>query len=284
MKSAGVLASPACEHHAFGASLAAMLLVLIASTLASAQSGADTTASETWRLAAASAAASPTAAGPSNLIPTTLDNLEKTPPATTEIAPASPDNVSQHPTGAALDSQTAADLQPSNESNDIAKYQAEQSGMPPGQLMQGFGSDGELSTPFGMQLRGAKRTLKSGEDADGLLITSVEKGGPAATAGLHPYSHAVHDALTGAAIAAAMTPFGMPAILLIPALDIMQVGESYDMIIGVDGSRVTNFLDFQDRMRDLQPGEIIYLSIVRNGKRLQVTLPVTADTLQATTN
>jgi len=284
MKSAGVLTSPACEHHAFGASLAAMLLLLIASTLASAQSG-DTTASETWKSAAASAAsASSTSAGPTNLVPTTLDNLEKTPPATTEIAPASLDDLKQHPSGAALDAQAAADSQPSNEGNDIAKYQEEQAGMPPGQLMQGFGSDGELSTPFGMQLREAKRTLKSGEDADGLLITSVQKGGPAATAGLHPYNHTVHDALAGAAIAASLVPFGQAAILLIPAMDMMQVGESYDMIIGVDGSRVTNFLDFQDRMRDLQPGEIIYLSIVRNGKRLQVTLPVTADTLQATTN
>jgi S1-C subfamily serine protease len=261
-----------------------MLLLLIASTYASAQSG-DTTASETWKSAAASAAsASSTTAGPTNLIPTRLDNLEKTPPATSEIAPASLDNVSQNPTGAALDSQAAADSQPSNESNDIAKYQEEQSGMPPGQLMQGFGSDGELTTPFGMQLREAKRTLKSGEDADGLLITTVQKGGPAATAGLHPYNHTVHDALAGAAIAASLVPFGQAAILLIPAMDMMQVGESYDMIIGVDGSRVTNFLDFQDRMRDLQPGEIVYLSIVRNGKRLQVTLPVTADTLQATTN
>lgn len=284
MKSAGVLTSSACEHHAFGASLAAMLLLLIASTFASAQSG-DTTASETWKSAAASAAsASTTPAGPANLVPTTLDNLEKTPPATTEIAPASLDDPQQHPSGAALDAQAAADSQPSNESNDIAKYQEEQNGMPPGQLMQGYGSDGELSTPFGMQLREAKRTLKSGEDADGLLITTVQKGGPAATAGLHPYNHTVHDALTGAAIVASMVPFGQAAILLIPAMDVMQVGESYDMIIGVDGSRVTNFLDFQDRMRDLQPGEIIYLSIVRNGKRLQVTLPVTADTLQATTN
>ena len=285
MKSAGVSASKARESHAFGASLAAMLLLLIASTLASAQSS-DTTASETWKSAAASAAsASSTSAGPSNLVPTTLDNLEKAPPATTEIAPASLDDLKQHPSGAALDAQAAADSQPSNEGNDIAKYQEEQSGMPPGQLMQGFGSDGELSTPFGMQLREAKRSLKSGEDADGLLITTVQKGGPAATAGLHPYTHGVHDALAGAAMAAAMIPpFGAPAILLLPVLDIMQVGESYDMIIGVDGSRVTNFLDFQDRMRDLQPGEIIYLSIVRNGKRLQVTLPVTADTLQATTN
>ena len=284
MKSAGVLTSSACEHHAFGASLAAMLILLFASTLASAQFS-DTTASETWRLAAASAAASPTAAGPSNLVPTTLDNLEKTPPATTEIAPASLDDPQQHPSGAALDSQAAADSQPSNASNDIAKYQTEQSGLPPQQMMQQqFDNDGELSTPFGMQLREAKRTLKSGEDADGLLITAVATSGPAAAAGLHPYTHGVHDALAGVAIAAAMTPFGMPAILLLPALDIMQVGESYDMIIGVDGSRVTNFLDFQDRMRDLQPGEIIYLSILRDGKRLQVTLPVTADTLQANTN
>ena len=66
-------------------------------------------------------------------------------------------------------------------------------------------------------------------------------------------------------------------MVVIPALDYMQVGESYDMIIGVDGSRVTNFLDFQDRMRDLQPGEIVYLSVLRDGKRVQVTMPVPAD-------
>ena len=74
------------------------------------------------------------------------------------------------------------------------------------------------------------------------------------------------------------------SVVVIPALEYMQVGESYDMIIGVDGSRVTNFLDFQDRMRDLQPGEIVYLSVLRDGKRVQVTLPVTANTLQAATN
>jgi S1-C subfamily serine protease len=74
------------------------------------------------------------------------------------------------------------------------------------------------------------------------------------------------------------------SVLVIPALDYMQVGESYDMIIGVDGSRVTNFLDFQDRMRDLQPGEIVYLSILRDGKRLQITMPVTANIVRAATN
>jgi len=284
MKSAGVSASQAREHHALGASLAAMLLVLLASPLARAQSGADTTASETWKTAAASAASTSAASGtPSNLVPTP-PSIEATTPGTAEIPAAGSADASQQQQSPDLapDSLTSADSQPSNESNDIVRYQEEQSGMPPPQILQQFDNDGELSTPFGMQLREAKRTLKSGEDADGLLITAVQNGSPAAAAGLHPYSHAVHDALAGAAMVGAMVPGGQFAILLIPVLDIMQVGESYDMIIGVDGSRVTNFLDFQDRMRDLQPGEIIYLSVVRNGKRLQVTIPITAATLQAT--
>jgi len=54
------------------------------------------------------------------------------------------------------------------------------------------------------------------------------------------------------------------------------------MIIGVDGTRVMNFLDFQDQMNDLQPGEVIYLSVVRNGKRVQMTMPVPSNALQAT--
>jgi PDZ domain len=279
MKSAGVLTSNARDHHAFGSSLAAMLLVLFASALASAQSSADPT---TRKTVAASTAAGSTAAGPSNMVPTPLDNIEATAPGTAEISAATSADASQQQSPNPVDSQPASDSQPPNESNDVARYQEEQSGMPPQQLMQQFDNDGELSTPFGMQLREARRTLKSGEEADGLLITAVEKGGPAAAAGLRPYTHTVHDALAGAAMVGAMVPFGQAAILLIPVLDIMQIGESYDLIIGVDGSRVTNFLDFQDRMRDLQPGELVYLSVVRDGKRLQVTLPVTADTLQAT--
>src|SRR5208337_585245 len=275
MKNAGVPTSKARERHALGASLAAMLLVLFASAFASAQSGADTTASETWKTAAACS----TAAAPSNMVPTPLDNIEATAPGTAEIPPAdSVGALQQQPPGAAPDSQSS-----SADGSEVARYQEEQSGMPPEQLkaLQEFDSEGELSTPFGMQLREAKRTLKSGEDADGLLITAVAKGSPAAAVGLRPYSHGVHDALAAAAMVGAVFSGGL-SIVVIPAIDYMQVGESYDMIIGVDGSRVTNFLDFQDRMRDLQPGEVVYLSVVRDGKRLQVTLPVTANTLQAT--
>jgi S1-C subfamily serine protease len=56
--------------------------------------------------------------------------------------------------------------------------------------------------------------------------------------------------------------------------DQVHLGESYDLIIGVDGSRVTNFLDFEERLRDVQAGEIVYLSIIRNGERMQIPVPV----------
>lgn len=308
MKSAGVLTSKAREHHAFGASIAAMLLVVSLSALAAAQSGAETAASETWKTAAASAAASAptagsgagapiaeaaapspprtaiepsadsaTAAVPSNMVATPPD-LDNAQPGTAEIPPANPADASQQ-----RPPSPAPDSQPSNESSEVARYQEEQSGLPPEQLrrLQQFDSEGELSTPLGMQLREARRTLESGEEADGLLVTAVEKGSPAAAVGLHPFSHSVHDALAAAAMVGAVFSGGL-AVVIIPALDYMQVGESYDMIIGVDGSRVTNFLDFEDRMRDLQPGEVIYLSVVRNGKRVQVTMPVPANVLQAT--
>jgi len=282
--------------------------VVFASALAAAQSGAETAASETWKTAAASAAASAptagsgdgapiakaaaplaartaiapsadsaTATGPSNMVatPPDLDNAQS---GIAEIPPANSADASQQ-----QQQSSAADSQSSNESSEVARYEEEQSGLPPEQLRrwQQFDSAGELSTPFGMQLREARRTLKSGEEADGLLITAVEQGSPAAAAGLHAYKHNVHDALAAAAMVGAVFSGGL-AVVVIPALDYMQVGESYDLIIGVDGSRVTNFLDFQDRMRDLQPGEVIYLSVVRDGKRLQVTMPVPANVLQAT--
>ncbi len=271
-----------------------MLLVLFASTLA--QSGAETA---TWKTPAASAVASAsaeagapieeapvpsppltstepstnraTAAGASDLVATPPD-LDAAQPGTLEIPPDnSVDASQQQPASPALESQ------PSDESNDVVRYREDES--------EELKSEGELWTPFGMQSREARRTLKSGEEADGLLITAVEKDSLAAAVGLHAYNHGLHDALTGVAIAGAlvlwMVPGGQFAILLVPVLNSMQVGESYDMIIGVDGTRVMNFLDFQDQMRDLQPGEVIYLSIVRNGKRVQVTMPVPATAVQA---
>jgi hypothetical protein len=255
----------------------AVLIVLFASALAAAQSIAVPIAKA--RPPSLSLASTGTSANSANTIHTsslvaTAPDPNAARPGTLEIEPAnSIDAPPAQPSGPALASQ------PSGESGDVERYRED--------LGEQLESEGELSTPFGMQLREAQRRLKSGEEAKGLMITAVEENSPAAAIGLRAYRHGVHDLLTGGAKVGAlllflMVPGGQFAILLGPAIDSSQVAESYDMIIGVDGSRVISFLDFQDQMRDLQPGELIYLSIVRDGERVQLTLPVPANILQAT--
>jgi S1-C subfamily serine protease len=133
-------------------------------------------------------------------------------------------------------------------------------------------SEGDITSPLGIEVREDKRRLKGGGEAQGLLIIDVFAGSPAARAGLHRYHRAMRDALETAAVAGAL--FFPPAVLLVPVFDQVHLGESYDLIIGVDGTRVTNFLDFEERVRDVQSGEIVYFSILRNGERMQIPVPV----------
>ncbi len=138
--------------------------------------------------------------------------------------------------------------------------------------LQEFMNEGDGISPLGVQLREDQRKLSSGEVANGLLIVGVQARSAAAAAGLHALRRTGHNVAEGLAIAAAF--FFPPAVFAVPIIDSVNMGESYDMIIGVDGSRVSNYLDFEDRMRDVQPGEIVYLSIVRNGQRVQVPVHV----------
>ena len=187
--------------------------------------------------------------------------------STTQIPQASP---TESP-GAAADSWSG---------DPVVNYQrAQKGGYPYG---QGIGSaeefliEGEDSfSPLGLKLRPDRRRLKSGEMAAGLLVLAVTSDGPAAKAGMKPYRHAARSTLEAVSVAGAF--FFPPAMFLVPVLESTEVGDSYDMIVGVDGFRVTSALDFEDCMRDVQPGEIVYLSVVRDGHRLQV--PVTVPNL-----
>ena len=162
--------------------------------------------------------------------------------------------------------------------SEIGRYEREQQGLtatPPyhgGGSMAGILSEAVFSSPIGVQLQESRRSLSSGEEADGLLVLNVLKGSPAANAGLQAYSHTTHQVVTGVATVAAVAAasVGLPLMLALPLVSNSNFGENYDLIIGVDGARVTNYLDFQDRLHDVRPGEIIYLSIVRDGKRQQV--------------
>jgi hypothetical protein len=192
----------------------------------------------------------------SMLAPTYVKRGAGFPQTTTEIPQANHDS----PT-----------MQGSLGGNEIVNYEKDQSEPllePQLHSLQEFISEGDNTSPLGIELREERRKLRSGSEADGLLIVGVMNNSPAAKAGLRACQRTAHDVLEGVAVAAALV--FPPAMLAVPIVDQVHVAESYDLIIGVDGSRVTNFLDFEDRMRDVQPGEIVYLSIVRNGDRVQV--------------
>jgi len=168
---------------------------------------------------------------------------------------------------------------------DVQRYERAQAGYIDPQQQFGnaasYTADGAFTSPIGVELAEGSRKLSNGQEAQGLMVLEVTKGSPAATAGLHGYKHTAHSALQGAFIAAALfpSPFAPIAMLALPVIELTHVGESYDMIIGVDGSRVTNYLDFTDRIHEARPGEIVYLSVLRDGKRAQmkVFLPPTAN-------
>jgi S1-C subfamily serine protease len=127
-------------------------------------------------------------------------------------------------------------------------------------------------SPLGLKLRQDQRELKSGESAKGLLIVAVTKGSPAANAGLKAVQEAPRQVLAGIAVVGSMA--FPPAIILLPLFASLPIGQDGDLIIAVDGSRVRNVLDFEDAIHDAQPGEIIYLTTIRGGSRLQVQVNI----------
>jgi PDZ domain-containing protein len=194
----------------------------------------------------------------------------KAPPSTTEIPPVV---TLQHDEAPPPDA--AAVPNAYNQAADLYNYQGQQS---PAELqqqlqsLQQFLEEGDNITTIGMVVREAHRKVEGGGEVPGLLVVSVMPGSPAAAAGVKGERTGAHSVLEGAAVAASL--FFPPAIMAVAIVDGTRVGESYDMIIAVDSVRVTNFLDFNDRMRQVQPGDIIYLTVVRNGKRMQVQVKI----------
>ena len=204
--------------------------------------------------AAAGAAATPIdapAPGEQSIAP------DEAPLGTTVIPTASQQQALQPPAG--------------SQGSQVINYEANQQmplNEPQLHSLQEFMNEGVNTSPLGVELQEGARRTKSGREVDGLLVVALQPGSPAERAGVQAGHRQAHDVLEGAAVAASLV--FPPAVLAVPVIETMQVGENYDLIIGVDGNRVSNFMDFQDQLRDAQPGETVYLNILRSGKRLQV--------------
>lgn len=185
--------------------------------------------------------------------------------ATTEIPQALPD-------GGAGSAATGEMGMTSGQVVNYQQYQNAQQIDPQLRSLQEFIQEGDNTSSLGIEVQEAQRKTKSGRMADGLVIVGVIKGSPADLAGLRAYRRTTSDVLKVVAVGAALV--FPPAVLVAAIADQVSIGDTYDLIIGVDGTRVTNFLDFEDRIREVQPGEIVYLNILRNGKRMQVPVNV----------
>jgi hypothetical protein len=135
-----------------------------------------------------------------------------------------------------------------------------------------FMADGDETSSLGMVVREDHRGVNGSGEVAGLLVVEVLPGTPAAYAGLRGERMGINSALSGVAFAVSL--FFPPAMLAAAAVSGTRVGESYDLIIGLDGERITNYLDFSRRMNLARAGELVYLSVSRNGKRMQIPVRV----------
>ena len=163
--------------------------------------------------------------------------------------------------------------QPATAPDRSVPYQMDQdTGGPEPQGAQEYMDANEQISVYGIEMRVDTRNAE--REVQGLLVIDIEPGSPGAIAGLHPFREDTRDVLNGVGMLAAMA--FPPALVIVPIVESVPLHESYDLIIGVDGARVTNFADLWERMRMVRQGEIVYLNLLRNGHRVQVPMQVTS--------
>ena len=128
---------------------------------------------------------------------------------------------------------------------------------------------------MGMEVRTGWHELKLGQRLSGVEILTVSPDGPSAAAGIRSRRAVVRTALTIALSAGAL--FFPPAILGALAVQQSGLGESHDLIIAVDGQRTRNLDDFMRAIGEAEPGEIVYLTVVSEGRRNQVRVELPAE-------
>jgi S1-C subfamily serine protease len=134
------------------------------------------------------------------------------------------------------------------------------------------GNENQVSA-LGIEVANGESKLTRGTSVTGIKVIGVDPNGPAAIAGLQSERMIGRTALTAAlAVGGMVFPPAMFIAILVSQGD---VGESHDLIIAVDGERTRNVADLQDALSREDGGEIVYLVVVRAGRRecVAVRLP-----------
>jgi hypothetical protein len=115
-------------------------------------------------------------------------------------------------------------------------------------------------------------SLKNGRSVVGVEIIRVLSKGVADSAGLHSKNDTIPELLTVGLVAGSV--FFPPALFGVFVIPHSGIGESYDLIMAVDGRRTHDTKELIDALSDVigGDGELAYLVIVRRGKRQNIVV------------
>lgn len=130
---------------------------------------------------------------------------------------------------------------------------------------------------LGLEVTEGTGSLASGASLRGIKVIRVIPDGPAALAGLRDEQIIGKSILAGALFAGGL--FFPPALVVAIAVAGSDIGDSHDTIIAVDSERTRDVQDLEDAIGKSKEGPIIYLSVVRAGRRnqLEVLLHTASD-------
>jgi S1-C subfamily serine protease len=135
--------------------------------------------------------------------------------------------------------------------------------------------DGYESPLLGIEVKNEKewlghsRWLEYGRWVSGVEILAVIPGSPGEAAGLQGSRPGVlHTTILMTGLLA--TAFFPPAMMGVIALS--KAAEPHEMIIAVDGKRTCDVTDFEEAIEKAEAGEVVYLTVVRHGRREQIRL------------
>jgi len=107
-----------------------------------------------------------------------------------------------------------------------------------------------------------------GQDLFGVEVLNVRPSSLGALAGLRSRKAAVSTVLKTVTLVGTLV--FLPVAAIYHWVSETGAGDRHDLIIGVDGKRIHNVSDLENALGQVKEGDIVYLNVLRVGKRLLV--------------